>query len=211
MITTDLVNVYIRATDPLSAIGVKAELHEYSAFRMVTVPEGDGSPQVAVVVVDEVDGTAVDAIRSLRHGDRCPVVLVVARLDDVGLLAAVEAGACGILRRHEATSERLVDAVIIASKGDGSIPSDLLGRLLEQIGSFQRSVLAPRGQSLTGFSDRELDVLRLLAEGWDTAEISGKLAYSERTIKSVIHDLVTRHQLRNRSHAVAHAVRQGLI
>jgi DNA-binding NarL/FixJ family response regulator len=65
--------------------------------------------------------------------------------------------------------------------------------------------------SLTGFSGRELDVLRLLSEGWDTAEIAEKLAYSERTVKNVIHDITTRLQLRNRSHAVAYAVRQGLI
>ncbi len=76
---------------------------------------------------------------------------------------------------------------------------------------LQRHVLGPRGLSLSGFTDREVDVLRLLGEGWDTAEIAGKLSYSERTVKNVIHDITTRHQLRNRSHAVAYAVRQGLI
>ena len=60
-------------------------------------------------------------------------------------------------------------------------------------------------------TDREVDVLRLLSEGWDTAEIASKLAYSERTVKNVIHDITARLQLRNRSHAVAYAVRQGLI
>jgi len=51
----------------------------------------------------------------------------------------------------------------------------------------------------------------LLADGYSTAEIARELAYSERTIKNSIHDLTTRLQLRNRSHAVAFAVRQGLI
>jgi DNA-binding NarL/FixJ family response regulator len=45
----------------------------------------------------------------------------------------------------------------------------------------------------------------------DTADIAFKLCYSERTVKNVIHDITTRHQLRNRAHAVAYAVRQGLI
>ena len=137
--------------------------------------------------------------------------MVVTRLDDASLLAAVEAGSCGILRRSEAVADRIVEAVLTAAKGDGSVPPDLLGRLLDQMSRLQRQVLAPRGLSLSGFTDREVDVLRLLSEGWDTAEIASKLAYSERTVKNVIHDITARLQLRNRSHAVAYAVRQGLI
>ena len=72
-------------------------------------------------------------------------------------------------------------------------------------------VLAPRGLSFAGLNDRERDVLRLVAEGHDTAEIATLLSYSERTVKNVLHDLNTRLQLRNRSHAVAYAVREGLI
>jgi DNA-binding NarL/FixJ family response regulator len=51
----------------------------------------------------------------------------------------------------------------------------------------------------------------LLAEGRDTAEIASRLCYSERTVKGVIHGLTTRLQLRNRSHAVAFALRNELI
>jgi len=54
-------------------------------------------------------------------------------------------------------------------------------------------------------------VLRLIADGCDTSEIANRLAYSERTVKNVLHDVTTRLQLRNRSHAVAYALRQGLI
>ena len=115
------------------------------------------------------------------------------------------------LRRSEAVADRVSEAVMTAANGDGSVPPDLLGRLLNQMSRLQRQVLAPRGLSLNGFSDREVDVLRLLSEGWDTSEIAGKLAYSERTVKNVIHDITARLQLRNRSHAVAYAVRAGVI
>ena len=54
-------------------------------------------------------------------------------------------------------------------------------------------------------------MLRLVADGCDTAEIAAALAYSERTVKNVIHDVTTRLRLRNRSAAVAYAVREGLI
>ena len=62
-----------------------------------------------------------------------------------------------------------------------------------------------------GLTHRELRVLRLLADGYSTAEIASALAYSERTIKNAIHDLTTRLQLRNRSHAVAFRGPAGLI
>ena len=95
--------------------------------------------------------------------------------------------------------------------GDGTLPSDLLGRLLQQVGRLQRQVLAPRGLSFSGLSEREVNVLRLVAEGLDTGEIATRMSYSERTIKNVIHDATTRLQLRNRSQAVAYAMREGLI
>ena len=63
----------------------------------------------------------------------------------------------------------------------------------------------------SGLTEREIQVLRLIADGLDTAEVARELAFSERTIKSILHDVTTRLQLRNRSHAVAYAVREGLI
>jgi DNA-binding NarL/FixJ family response regulator len=79
------------------------------------------------------------------------------------------------------------------------------------VGKLQRQVLAPRGLTFSGLTPREAEVLRLVADGLDTCEIASRLCYSERTVKNVLHDLNTRLQLRNRSHAVAYAVREGLI
>ncbi len=61
------------------------------------------------------------------------------------------------------------------------------------------------------WSQRDLSVLRLLADGRSTAGIAEDLAYSESTIKNVIHDLVRQLGARNRAHAVAKAIRSGLI
>jgi DNA-binding NarL/FixJ family response regulator len=104
-----------------------------------------------------------------------------------------------------------VRTIVRVSQGEGEIPADLLGRLLEQVGRLQRQVLAPRGLTFTGLTPRETEVLRMVADGHDTSEIARELSYSERTVKNVLHDLTTRLQLRNRSHAVAYAVREGLI
>jgi DNA-binding NarL/FixJ family response regulator len=60
-------------------------------------------------------------------------------------------------------------------------------------------------------TDREIKVLKLLAEGLDTAEVGRRLFYSERTVKNIVHDVTSRLNLRNRTQAVAYALRQGLI
>ena len=121
------------------------------------------------------------------------------RLDNAGLMAAVEAGIAGLLRRTEAVPATLAAAVKAAASGNGTVPPDLLGKLLDQMGWLQRQVLAPRGLSMNGLAERELAVLRLVADGYDTHEIAKTLSYSERTVKNVIHDITVRLNLRNRS------------
>ena len=204
------ISVYVYAHDPISQAGLASQLR---ARPEISIVENDiDSAAVAVVVVDEVDEETSRVVKAIQRNNGIPrVVLVVTRLDDAGMLAGVEAGACGLLRRSEAQPERLVEAILSAATGDGSVPADLLGRLLEHVGRLQRQVLSPRGLTISGLSEREIEVLRLVADGMDTAEIAGSLSYSERTIKNIIHDVTARLNLRNRSHAVAYAVRQGLI
>ncbi len=208
--SSERVAVYIHAADAISRAGLTAQLRSRPELRVV---EDDDRhlAEVAVVMADEADEETGGILRSIERGGCRRLVLVVTRLDDGALLSAVEAGACAILRRSEASQERLVTAVLAAAAGDGAVPPDLLGRLLAQVGQLQRDVLAPRGLSLHGLCDREVDVIRLVADGFDTGEIAAKLSYSERTVKNVIHHVTTRLQLRNRSHMVAYALRQGLI
>jgi DNA-binding NarL/FixJ family response regulator len=201
------VRVTVVAADPVSRAGVASQLR---VSHEVFVVESE-SADVAVVVADTVDERCTSEVARLRDAGLLRVVAVVSTLDDSGLFAAVEAGACGVLRRSEATHDRLAGAVLSAAAGDGTLPPDLLGRLLNQVQKLQRQVLTPRGLTLNGLSSRETEVLRLVAEGCDTAEISERLCYSERTVKNVIHDITTRMQLKNRAHAVAYAVRHGLI
>ena len=204
------ITVYVYAHDPISQAGLASQLRARPEIQVVD--HDVDLAMVAIVVVDEVDEETTRVVRAIQRNNGIPrVVLVVTRLDDSGMLAGVEAGACGLLRRSEALPERLVESIQSAATGDGNVPADLLGRLLEHVGRLQRQVLAPRGLTISGLSEREIEVLRLVADGFDTAEIAGSLAYSERTIKNIIHDVTARLNLRNRSHAVAYAVRQGLI
>lgn len=206
---TQRTSVFVYAEDLLLEAGLVSQLR--ARPELVLVGESElGQAAVALVAADTTDEPAIRVVRALQRNG-CPrVVMVVSRLDDASLLVAVEAGACGLVRRSEATSERLVSAIAAAARGDGTVPPDLLGRLLAEVGRAQRDGTG-RGYGLRHLSEREVDVLRLLAEGLDTAEVAGKLAYSERTIKNVLHEVTSRLQLRNRTHAVAYAVREGLI
>ena len=204
------ISVYVYAHDPISQAGLASQLRARPEIQILD--DDVDSAAVAVVVVDEVDDETTRVVKAIQRNNGIPrVVLVVTRLDDAGMLAGVEAGACGLLRRSDAQPERLVEAILSAATGDGSVPADLLGRLLEHVGRLQRQVLSPLGLTMSGLTEREIEVLRLVADGLDTAEIAGSLSYSERTIKNIIHDVTARLNLRNRSHAVAYAVRQGLI
>jgi DNA-binding NarL/FixJ family response regulator len=207
---TDRIDTYIFASDPISKAGAVGQLRTRPEINIVGEAELDRA-QVAVVVTDVVDDETLKVLRAMQRGGVPRTVLVATVLDDAAVVAAAEAGVSGLVRRSEATPERLADVLVRIATGEGEVPSDLLARLLDQVGRLQRQVLAPRGLVFSGLNDREAAVLRLVAEGHDTAEIADRLAYSERTVKNVLHEVTTRLQLRNRSHAVAYALREGLI
>ena len=204
------VPVMVVAADPLSRAGIVSQLRIGHGFTIA--PEGATSPDaVAIVVADEVDGPTAAEIRGLRGHGVGKIVALVARVDDKSLIAAAEAGVTGVVRRQDATATNLAAAIRSAAAGEGTLPPDLLGRLLAQVGHLQRQVLSPRGLTFAGLTEREIEVLRLLAEGLDTAEVGRRLFHSDRTVKNIIHDVTSRLELRNRTHAVAYAIREGLI
>lgn len=205
------ITVVLRAQDPISQAGVASQLRARPEVTVAERDEGEPTPQVVVMVVDAVDDEVLRVLRNIQRTSTCRTVLVTTDIDEQKLVSAAECGVAGVVRRSESTPDHLVQVIGTVARGEGHLPSDLLGRLLEEVGRLQGQVLGPRGLHFTGLAAREVDVLRLVAEGYDTADIATKLAYSERTIKNVLHSVMTRLQLRNRSHAVAYAMRQGLI
>lgn len=207
---TERIPVRLTAQDPITQAGLAGQLRTRHELRLLADGE-EGDKVVAVFAADRVGESELQALRRLQRGGEGRTVLVATELDDTGLVAAVECGVAGVVRRADASAQRLADTITAVARGEGSVPADLLGRLLDQVGRLQRQVLDPRGLAFTGLAQREIDVLRLVAEGKDTAEIARTLAFSERTVKNILHDVTTRLQLRNRSHAVAYAMRMGFI
>ncbi|MFF0811217.1 helix-turn-helix transcriptional regulator [Streptomyces albogriseolus] len=202
--------VVVEAPDPISRAGAASELRRHPVIDLVE----DGRPgpgTVALLVNDQLDEGLLARMRKLVRSDGSRAVLVVGAIRESELLDVVECGVGAIVWRHEATAQRLVRAVVAASRGDGDLPGDLLGRLINRVGTLHRTSAGHAGAPASGLTAREVDVLRLVSEGLDTGEIAGKLSYSERTVKNVLHGITTRLHLRNRAHAVAYALREGYI
>lgn len=202
------ITVAVHADDPILRAGVVSQLRPRPEVALMPDDELDRA-SVAVVVGDVIGPELLRTLGALRSRGQVRLVVVSTHVDDVALTAVLDVGVAGLIRRSDATADRLVLAIQAADAGEGSLPPDLLGRLLDQVDRFQR---AARGAADSGgLAEREVRVLRLVADGYDTSEIASRLCYSPRTVKSVLHDVTMRLHLRNRSHAVAYALRHGLL
>lgn len=206
----DRVWVAVHAGDPITLAGAISCLRARAELQVV--PERRLSEaQVFVVCADAVNADVMGLLRRTAESTPMKIVLVTDRFHDTDLLAAVECGVVAVLPKAAASGERLAHAVLAAKRGMGDMPPTLLGSLLAQVERLHKEVLRPNGLTASGLASREIDVLRLMAEGWDTAQIATKLSYSERTVKNVVYAVMNRLGLRNRPHAVAYAMRSGVI
>jgi DNA-binding NarL/FixJ family response regulator len=200
--------IRVHADDPISREGVRGQLQLRSDVRLA---DDDDADAVTILVLDRLDEAGGRIVRRLRMQGADHLVVVLAQINDAGLMAAVEARVGGIVWRSQATAETLARAARAVVAGEATLPPDIVARLVTAVGRLQQRVLVPNGLTASGLSDREIEVLRLVAEGCDTAEIAVRLSYSERTIKGILHDVKTRLHLRNRTHAVSYAIREGLL
>ncbi|WP_305783132.1 helix-turn-helix transcriptional regulator [Symbioplanes lichenis] len=229
------VTVAVRGTDPLRTAGLAGLI---GAAPELTLVPGTGA-EVLVWAAPRLDDQVVPHLRrppaAASHGAAGvpgtggpdqgvspalpglgvpyapPVVLVVDELGAAELPLAVECGVMGVLPRRAVTAERLVHAVRAAAEGAAVLPPRLVGDLLQHLRELHDGVLREAGMSAGGLTGREVEVVRMMAEGLETTEIGVKLGYSERTVKTVIHGMIQRLGLRNRPHIVAYAMRYGLL
>jgi len=161
--------------------------------------------EAAVLVFDGDRGDLAAFLDAMpKTPPRPKLVAAVSEPDDERLERLARIGVSAILYRHELTPELLVATVRAVLQGRTSMPTDLLPRLLTKAARADR---VERG----ALSDRELAVLRMLADGEDTRGIALGLCYSERTVKNVVHDVLTKLSCRTRAQAVATATRAGII
>jgi DNA-binding NarL/FixJ family response regulator len=196
--------------DPLSRAGVVSHVAHQLDMTVVQSDPTTGSPEedVAVVLLNRLDAAAAGRLQKLAADWGHRIVLVIDELDETQLEFVTKIGIHTIVWRHQATEARVVKAIRAARRDECDIPGDLLSRLMLQLGR------RARGTALTTLAPgrptpRELSVLELVSQGLGTKDIAERLNYSERTVKGILHDIMIRHHLRNRAHAVAFAIREG--
>jgi DNA-binding NarL/FixJ family response regulator len=202
-------HVYVYAKDAILRAGIASQLRRSPDVALADEYRPDASG-VAIVATDELGEEVDTAIRAVRRSCTPRILVVTNRLTRSGVDSAVAAGARTFLRRSEARPERLAEAVRqLANGSDGPKTVDeCLGNLVGQVEDDSVNTIRPRP---AGLNDRDMEVLRLMADGHSTAGIARDLAYSESTIKNIIHAIVRELGARNRAHAVAMALRSQMI
>jgi DNA-binding NarL/FixJ family response regulator len=207
-------SVFIVDPHSIFRLGMATCLESLPSIREVsgadTVEEAWGRPELAradLAIADTDVPHVRKFVRDLRAEHGTPCLASATHWEVPSILAVVEAGAVGVLSKESLTPQVLDANVRAALHGAAVLPSELMARLL---GPPEEGA-GPSHEQTGQLNEREQEVLRLIAEGHGTRDVALKLCYSERTIKNVLHDVATKLGARSRSHAVAHAVRAGII
>jgi DNA-binding NarL/FixJ family response regulator len=181
--------------------------------------DGDAALKQAAVLRPDVvlmdlhmpvlDGIA--ATRRLRVEQPGIRVLALTTFDeDEDVFAALRAGAGGYLLK-DVSSDRLVEALLAAARGESVLQPSVAARVVARFAQLADDP-GPRSQPLVvPLSDRELDVLRLLAEGGSNREIAGKLFLAEGTVKNHVSNVLAKLGARDRTQAALRARELGLL
>ncbi|MCC8249339.1 response regulator [Saccharothrix luteola] len=128
--------------------------------------------------------------------------------DDADVFAALRAGALGYLLK-DVSSARLVEALVAARRGESVLQPSVAAKLVARVAQLPHEDAPPR-QPPVPLSERELDVVRLLAEGRSNREIAGRLFLAEGTVKNLVTGVLTKLQVRDRTQAALRARELGL-
>ena len=171
--------------------------------------ESEALAEADVVVLDSDLGGAMAFVQEISVQTGARVLLCMHEANTTDVLEAIGSGVSGALARDQLTPDTLLAAVTAVAAGLFAFDSSILRTLSSSISPVRhRDRAAPPSG---GFAPREQMVLSLVAAGLSNREIAERLSYSERTIKTILHDVVIRLGVKSRSQAVAMAVRERII
>ena len=165
------------------------------------------------VVVMDLNMPGMNGVEATRHiGREAPLTRVVVLTisdQDSDVMDAIVAGACGYLLK-DASIQDLMQGIRAASVGESLISPHIAGKVLERVrGTTPSSEAAATIRA--ELSDREIQVLKLIANGKDNAVIAGELHISPKTVKNHISNILMKLQIDNRIQAAVFAVRSGIV
>ena len=165
------------------------------------------APDVALVdlIMPGMDG--VEATRRLKaRSPRTNVVVLTSYHDDEHVFPAIQAGALSYILK-EVGPQELADAVRKAASGEAVLHPRVATRVVSELHGARRG----EPNVFHDLSDRELEVLKLIAEGLSNADISRRLFISEKTTKNHVSNILSKLHLADRTQAAVYAWRQGVV
>ena len=168
------------------------------------------TPDVVIMDLNMPGISGTDATRQIAAVAPLTRVLVLTISDeDADVLEAILAGACGYLLK-DSSIEELLRGIRAASIGESLISPHIASKVLQRV----RATTAEPGAAnaiRSELSDREIQVLKLIANGQDNADIAGELHISPKTVKNHISNILMKLQIENRIQAAVYAVRSGIV
>ena len=197
MFTEGLVKVLGEAADIAVVATASSVAGAYEAAKLHL-------PDVVLMDFELSDGDGAKATQLIKEDlPTTKVVMLTSFTDESVLVAAIEAGCSGFVTKHKAVDE-VVAAVRAAFEGEALISPSMLARLLPKLRRSSRGL----GSDLT---PRELEVLKLLAEGMSNSAIAEKLVISLHTVRNHVQSIIMKLQAHSKLEAVTIAVRESII
>jgi DNA-binding NarL/FixJ family response regulator len=166
------------------------------------------APDVVVMDLNMPGISGVEATAEIAMSAPLTRVLVLSASDqDADVMDAILAGACGYLLK-ESSIEQLLAGIQAAANGESLISPAIAAKVLQRLRASSTS--AREDAVASELSERELQVLRLIANGNDNAQIAAELHISPKTVKNHISNILMKLQIENRIQAAVFAVRSGL-
>jgi DNA-binding NarL/FixJ family response regulator len=211
-----MIRVLIADDQPLARAGFKAVLEATGAIEIVAEAEnGEQAVELARrhepdVVLMDVRMPGMDGIEATRRMQRQKILILTTFGMDDYIIEALRAGASGFLLK-DAPVDDLVRAVRTVAAGDAQLSPAVTKRLLDQVARRLPTAVQRDTRSLERLTEREREVLRLLAVGMSNAEIAAALFVSEPTVKTHVSSVLQKLGLRDRVQAVIYAYENGLV
>jgi DNA-binding NarL/FixJ family response regulator len=208
--------VVIADDQPMMRAGFKSVLESAGDITVVGEAE-NGEEAVSLaraqrpdVVLMDIRMPVMDGIEATRRlPDQRVLILTTFGLDDY-IIDALRAGASGFLLKDAPTQDVLA-AVRAVAAGDAVLSATVTRQLLDQVGRRLPAAVSRDAHELAGLTDREEEVLHMLAAGLSNAEIAAAMVVSEATVKSHVSRILGKLGLRDRVQAVIYAYETGLI
>jgi DNA-binding NarL/FixJ family response regulator len=170
----------------------------------------DLAPDVVIMDLNMPGAGGVETTRRLSSlAPLSRVVVLTISADDDDVMNAVMAGACGYLLK-DSTIQELIAGIRAASEGESLISPQIAAKVLQRLRAQSKDVDAAE-TIRAELSDRELQVLKLIANGNDNAQIARELFISPKTVKNHISNILMKLQIENRIQAAVYAVRSGIV